>query len=340
MSVFLKLLLPLHPIMHKNVEEITISLIIPVYNVSKYIERCLKSVIKQTYNHFECILVDDASPDDSIAICERMIAVYEGPIKFRILHHEQNRGLSAARNTGIDAAKGDYILFIDSDDIISNDCVQKLMAPILKDNSIDIVHGQWMVFSDNCSMVLPQIRNQKSVDLFPRETVRNFFYNEEPRFTTTAWNKLISKDFLIRNNLRFREGQLWEDVLWWFFVMKHLNHLYIIPDFTYFYNKRSDSINKGTPEEERHWHQSMVSGIISANFTSGDESREAAHYVLGFLHHYIRLSKNKDLHDTARRFAKALPLSKYPRERLLLWAVVALPHNKTGKDIFKWLSKK
>lgn len=338
--MFLKLSLPLRLICMKMKKKITISLIIPVYNVSKYIERCLKSIIKQTYNHFECILVDDASPDDSIAICERMIAAYEGPIRFRILHHEHNRGLSAARNTGIDAATGDYILFIDSDDIISNDCVENLMAPMLKDNSIDIVHGQWMVFSDNSPMVLPQIRNQKSVDILPKETIRNFFYNKDSRFTTTAWNKLINKDFLIRNNLRFCEGMLWEDVLWWFFVMKHLNHLYIIPDFTYFYNKRSDSINKGTPKEDRIRYQSMIGSIISSNFTTGDESREAAHYVLGFLHYYIRQSKTPELRTTVRRFSKALPFRKYPKQRLLLLAATLLPHNNKGKEIFKWMKKK
>ena len=73
---------------------ITISLVIPVFKVSPYIERCLRSVIKQSYNHFECILVDDCSPDDSVAKCEKIIANYSGPIQFRILHHESNRGLS------------------------------------------------------------------------------------------------------------------------------------------------------------------------------------------------------------------------------------------------------
>ena len=73
-------------------EEITVSVIIPVYKVAPYIGRCLKTVIAQTFDRFECILVDDASPDESIAICERMIAAYEGNIRFRILHHDKNRG--------------------------------------------------------------------------------------------------------------------------------------------------------------------------------------------------------------------------------------------------------
>ena len=76
-----------------------VSVIIPVYNVSNYIADCLRSVMNQTYNNIECILVDDASTDDSIAKCERMIAAYQGPIEFTVIHHETSQGPSAARNT-------------------------------------------------------------------------------------------------------------------------------------------------------------------------------------------------------------------------------------------------
>ena len=89
--------------------EIKVSIIIPVYNVSAYIERCVRSVMRQTYSHIECILVDDATQDDSIGQCKQMIAVYQGPIQFLILSHQQNRGLSAARNTATDAATGEYV---------------------------------------------------------------------------------------------------------------------------------------------------------------------------------------------------------------------------------------
>ena len=96
-----------------------VSIIIPVYNVSLYIERCIKSVMSQTYQDIECILVNDATPDDSIAIAERLIADYNGTIQFRILNHEHNKGQSTARNTGIDASTGDYLYFLDSDDEIT-----------------------------------------------------------------------------------------------------------------------------------------------------------------------------------------------------------------------------
>ena len=96
-----------------------LSIIIPVYHVAPYIEDCLRSVMRQTYQGaMECLIVDDCGTDDSMAIAERTIATYEGPIVFQVLHHERNRGLSAARNTGTLAAKGDYLYYLDSDDEI------------------------------------------------------------------------------------------------------------------------------------------------------------------------------------------------------------------------------
>ena len=109
-----------------------VSIVVPVYNVAPYIESCLKSVMGQTYaGDMECLLVDDCGSDDSMAIAERMIGAYTGPIRFQILHHEHNRGLSAARNTGTDAATGDYVLYLDSDDELTQDCIERLMRLIL-----------------------------------------------------------------------------------------------------------------------------------------------------------------------------------------------------------------
>lgn len=324
--------------MMEQQEAITISLVIPVYKVSAYIERCLKSVIKQTYNHFECILVDDASPDDSITKCERMIADYDGPIQFRILHHEHNRGLSAARNTGIDAATGDYILFIDSDDIISNDCVEKLMAPVLKDTTIEMVVGEQLCFSNNGLLNNQKKEWRREENLTSREDIRESYLSRN-LFPVAAWNKLTSRTFINEHHLRFKEGQIWEDTLWTFFEMKYLSHVYIIPDVTYYYYYRPDSITYGTKKEERRYHGCTLLNIISSNFTPGDESQEAMMFLGWLFHDYIEMPKTKELRATAQRFSKALPFRKYPKEKTLLWASCLLPHNHAGKQIFKFISK-
>lgn len=325
--------------MLEHQETITISLIIPVYKVSAYIERCLKSVIKQTYNHFECILVDDVSPDDSITKCERMIADYDGPIQFRILHHEYNRGLSAARNTGIDAANGDYILFIDSDDLISNDCVEKLIAPVLKDRSIEMVVGEQLHFSDEGLFDTGKNgwRCKEDIDSF--EAIRNLYYDNKRHLPPAAWNKLTSRAFINQHQLRFKEGQIFEDTLWLFWEMKYLNHIYVIPDVTYFYYYRPDSICYGTNKKILSTHWCVVFEIISSNFTPGDEGREAALHLGRFCRNYIVIPKTPELRATAQRFSKVLPFRKYSKEKMLLWAAMLLPHNHTGKEIFKWIQK-
>lgn len=105
-----------------------ISILIPVYNVEQYIGRCIQSVMEQTYTgKMECILVDDCGTDDSIAIAEQLIADYKGSISFTILHHAHNRGLAAARNTAVDAAKGEFIIHVDSDDWIEPNMVEELV---------------------------------------------------------------------------------------------------------------------------------------------------------------------------------------------------------------------
>ena len=108
-----------------------ISIVIPVYNVSNYIERCLRSVINQIYNgEIECIIVDDASPDNSINICESIIKQYNGNIHFHIIHHKTNMGLSSARNTGTKNATGQFIFYLDSDDFISPNCIENNISSV------------------------------------------------------------------------------------------------------------------------------------------------------------------------------------------------------------------
>ena len=104
-----------------------ISIIVPIYNVEEFIAECLQSVVAQTYRDYELILVDDCGTDGSMSVAARFAShpALEG--KMRILRHDRNRGLSAARNTGTAAAKGKYVLFLDSDDILAPDCLQLLV---------------------------------------------------------------------------------------------------------------------------------------------------------------------------------------------------------------------
>ena len=260
-----------------------VSIIIPVYNVSAYIERCIKSVMNQTYSDIECIIVDDATPDNSIVKCEQMIAAYEGPIQFTILHHQQNRGLSAARNTGTNAATGEYIYYLDSDDEITPDCIETLMKLMLKDNSIEIVQGNH-IERNECYECKYNKGTYSIIVTKHKDIFKHYF--KYHHIITTAWNKLIKRSFIDIYQLYFEEGILHEDRLWMFYVQKHLEKAFICKDVTYIYNNRPNSITtKGKRSSVGNSYLYIYNDILN-HLTPGCERLELGGYVYGFCKPY------------------------------------------------------
>ena len=126
-----------------------ISVIIPIYNVEKFVERCILSIINQTYTkEVECIIVNDCTPDSSMKIVERLVADYKGQIRFKLLNHERNKGIAAVRNTGLNAASGDYIIYIDSDDYCEQDMLEKMYTKAVEEDADVIVADFWDTYPD------------------------------------------------------------------------------------------------------------------------------------------------------------------------------------------------
>jgi len=218
-----------------------VSIIIPIYNVEPYIRQCLQSVMDQTLTEgLECILVDDCGQDKSMEIAQQMVDEYNGNIDFHIIHHEHNRGLSAARNTGIDAATGDYLYFLDSDDWISPECIQLMVEAVSKHPDTEIVFAGANVSQNKLNWLdytkkqLPEYSNDK--EWLQCSMLRRY------NFGMTAWNKLISTKFIHEHNLKFAEGLIHEDELWNFELSKHIKHASFIPHNTYNYLIRENSI--------------------------------------------------------------------------------------------------
>lgn len=195
-----------------------ISIIIPVYNVEQYIERCFLSVVNQTYDNsqIECFFIDDCSPDNSKLILEELIQEYQGEIDFKIISHKNNIGLSGARNTGITNAEGKYIYFLDSDDDINSDCIFKLVE--IADNypNIDFVQGSAVWIEDDLHdykksavSVLPHIPPYIGIR---EELQKHMLFDKD--IPVTAWNRLIRKEFILKNDLFFKEGIIHEDNAW------------------------------------------------------------------------------------------------------------------------------
>lgn len=262
-------------------KELLVSVIIPVYQVSAYIERCLLSVMNQTYTNIECIIVDDCSPDDSIAKCERLIDGYEGPIKFRILHHEQNRGLSAVRNTGTEAATGEYIFYLDSDDHITLNCIERLIKEFEVDPNIEMVQGNnWMISdgSQNALFRLGQPIRITNND----ESRKEFFQNRN--IYISVWNRLLKKSFIEEHQLYCRESMAFEDLLWVYYLMRYLNKAYLCDKIThYYYCLRQGSILVEAKPESVVCYAYSFNEIFNT-LTKGREQEE----LKGFLYYFIK----------------------------------------------------
>ena len=183
-----------------------VSVIIPVYNVEKYIERCIFSIMNQSYTDgVECIVVNDCTPDNSMKIVERLVADYKGPIQFKLLYHEYNKGLAAVRNTGLYAASGDYIIHIDSDDYCEFDMLEKMYAKAVEEDADVVVADYWETYLDK-EIYKAQILPEK------REGYAKAFIEEQ--MAAAVWNKMIRRDFLIKNQLMSIEGvDMGEDIL-------------------------------------------------------------------------------------------------------------------------------
>lgn len=214
-----------------------ISVIIPVYNVEKYLRRCLDSVVAQTYRNLEIICVDDGSVDESGKICDQY-AVRDARIK---VIHQENQGLSAARNRGLDAAEGEYIAFVDSDDYILEDMYKKMLDKLL-DYSVDLCVCQWQYeFSDGRQVVkkkniAPPIYGRKTSLEFARFLYRG---NYENGVVVAAWNKLYRRALL--DTIHF-EGRIHEDDAFNGRIMAKNISVYVMEEQFYVYAQNGDSL--------------------------------------------------------------------------------------------------
>jgi glycosyltransferase involved in cell wall biosynthesis len=206
------------------------SIIIPVYNVEPYIERCLLSALNQTYDDIEIILIDDCGQDKSMEVANQVIQNHKNGYKTTVLKHHQNKGLSEARNTGIKAAGGDYVYFLDSDDEITQDCIELLVK---ESEGYEVIIG---------GLAIPlkgiYLTNKKST--FKNVEIKNAYFDS--LIYNMACNKLVCRIFLLSNKLFFEPELLHEDYLWTFFVSMVCHKLKTIEDMTYIYHIREKSI--------------------------------------------------------------------------------------------------
>lgn len=222
--------------------EVLISVIIPVYNVECYLVECVQSIINQTYSNLEIILVDDGSTDASPRICD----AFAQKDKRIIVIHKKNEGVSAARNSGIEIAKGEYIGFVDSDDFIDSQMYEKLIAAFSFTQNVGITSCLAYRFNDSSiSSYRPEI------DIDSIRIVSHVDYEEKiiaETISYTCWNKLYKRNAI--NAIRFRQGRLNEDFMFNYDLSQQIllngSCIVEIPERLYYYRCTPNSYTGDT----------------------------------------------------------------------------------------------
>lgn len=208
-----------------------ISIIIPIYNVEKYLKKCIDSILCQSFKDFELLLIDDGSPDNSGKICDDY-ALKDKRIK---VFHKKNGGVSSARNLGINESKGKWICFIDADDWIEKEFCETLRT---KSNDIDLIFfTSCNHYNDGCKKIsIPkEIISTTKVDI--ENTIYYLKYNSiNYEFFGYTWNKLFKSQIIKQHNIKFIEGlSVKEDEIFTTIYCRYINSIYVIPQAIYNY---------------------------------------------------------------------------------------------------------
>lgn len=281
-----------------------ISFIIPVYNVEKYIRICIESILKQDFKDYEIVLVDDGSKDRSGSICDEYAEKYSS---ISVIH-KSNGGLSDARNAGIKKAVGDFILFVDSDDYIGENSLNKIADCLKQQNrKIDVMFLEaYKVFADNTTVSLRDGYLSEAINGQDKNKVMNHIASL-PKYPGSACTKLIRRKLIIENQLYFEKGLLSEDIDWTIrLLINARTFAYCNASYYYYRQNRAGSITNTANIKNV---ESLI--YIVRKWASKDEKRQnqteinsfmAYEYMIA-LYNYGRLNKEnqnkvkKDLKD-------------------------------------------
>ncbi|MBR4674696.1 MAG: glycosyltransferase [Victivallales bacterium] len=220
--------------MNQLCKEPLISVIVPVFQVEDYLDKCISSIIAQSYRNLEIILVDDGSQDNCPAICDKY-QLEDSRIK---VIHKENGGLSRARNAGLKIATGDYIGFVDSDDWIEPNMYEILMSA-LQDSKADIAVGNYQVEPSKTNDISTDVRFSER-KLFSSTEALQMIIDGEKLVYSFVWNKLYTKTVI--TNLFFTEGRIYEDILWTPKILGNAKSLVYIDCPFYHYRLRAESL--------------------------------------------------------------------------------------------------
>ena len=290
------------------------SIILPVYNVEKYLPECVDSILNQTFTDYEIILVDDGSKDSSGKICDE----YSTKYTFVKTVHKPNGGLSDARNVGLKQAKGEYIFFIDSDDYLIDKNVLQRISEKLKSNPDVVAFKSIKWFETNgelshstTDLAVSDDRLsacEKYIELIDKDTYSN-----------SAWSKVIKRTLLVDNNIEFEKGLLGEDNDWYYKVVGVLSSLELIDEPLYVYRQRAGSITKTYKNKNlehllwiiEKWTNYINDGEMTDNkkVIRNSLAKQYCHAIIG----YSSLENPKEYYPQLKKYSYLLKYSANPR---------------------------
>lgn len=222
-----------------------ISIIVPVYNVEKFLEQCIDSIVNQKYKNFEVILIDDGSTDNSGIICDK----YSEKYSYIRVFHKNNSGLGLTRNYGMEHASGEYVMFVDSDDFLGPMCLKKLIAPLIQ-GKYDTVIGGYTRINDTGEISLR--KNYKPNSFLGKEVKDNVMekmLGNSPKkndsIKMSVWNNLYSLELIKRNKLHFVSERKYisEDIVWDLDYFQYSQSVKIVSSAEYYYRFNPDSLS-------------------------------------------------------------------------------------------------
>lgn len=241
-----------------------VSVIVPIYNVEDYVRYSVSSIMDQSYPNIEVIVVDDCGADRSMSIVEQ---ICEGRENVRIIHHSKNKGLSEARNTGLQEARGEWVFFLDSDDQLTTDCISRLVSLAQQNEEADIIVGQYDEFEEIGKYHPARFKHQGNV--FDNDVIGAFMAEKMP---ATATDKLVRREFLLKNKLVFCPGLVHEDALWSFQTFCLAKKAIVSDVITYHYLRRPGSLDNQKNPKLHLEHYNRVYCLMSAfSFEKGIE---------------------------------------------------------------------
>jgi hypothetical protein len=218
------------------------SIIIPVYNVEKYLQECVNSVLIQDFSDYEIILVNDGATDNSPTICDEYEKKYS---QIKVIH-KNNGGLSDARNFGIKEAMGDYLIFLDSDDFWRGEKILSDLFVIIKENNPDIIiHGftHYYDISKHIDTTFFQLYKKKLSKI--KQDITKVMNINIPIialgiFNSTGWNKIVKREIVKKHNMLFPLGKIHEDVDWCFNLLKYSKNIFVYQNPFYYYRQNRE----------------------------------------------------------------------------------------------------